>query len=152
MGTEEWFLIKSRFKFEWEECLVLWVSWNVFLLLFANSVGVHFAAGRQRWELWAIKGVLRCPGLPALAPPGCRVPSFCSEGRGPVLPSLLPAASLGCSRDPLPGSAAWGFGSGASPAARGSLHAEACRASALPEDGQEAASRRLRHQLRHALN
>lgn len=74
MGTEEWFLIKSRFKSEWEECLVLWISWNAFLLLAASFEGACFVASGRCWKLGAIKGILSCLCLPALAPLGAGSP------------------------------------------------------------------------------
>lgn len=82
----------------------------------ANIVGVHSAAGRQHWELQAIQGILRSLALPALAPPVCRVPSFCSEGQ-----CCHPSASPVCSWDPLPKLCRLAFRFGGSPAAR-----EAC--------------------------
>lgn len=133
MATEEWFPIKTRFKSEWGECLVQWVSWNAFLLLSASFEGVCFVAGRRWWKLGAIKGVLSCLCLSALAALGAGSPPSALRD-GSTMPGVQSGPWLG-----------WlGFSFGGSPAVWG--RAGACWASMLPEEWQEAASHQL-HRL-----
>jgi len=102
MGTEEWFLIISRFKLEWGECLILRVPWKAFLLLFVNFVGVHFAVGAL--------GHWRCPQVPSSASPsalGLLGPLL--PQRGPGLPSLSAATSPACQGTHSTAPAAWGW-------------------------------------------